>query len=393
MSDIQQTTKRNLKNIQQIGSPDEEDKIYIEKTAYDRIHREELQDKRVFVLMGHTECTGGRYTTFVEAAIPVVDIEFAQNIPKWNNHSWSEVFRDIKRGYESYIIVGWALDIRGMPPKVGMELEAVHREQFGGAHQVLFLLDSMERDEFFYVTCKNHLRQKQGFYIYYEPEYIRHVDVELEAMDRRERETMSDWRISDHIPDWRVDKEETTKERRTETREKPKYRQMLKQNEKKPQQRQSVSYVMSAAVVLLIGMIGVGAYRTRNQMYDLQNAINTISFQNQDTETGAKPQQETEDDSSTETSEVKNTETQSTETVSIPVDEVPGIEQKDVSGDAALAKPSEETAGYRVKKGDTLRSICRERYGSLDRLSELCSLNGISDPDAIYDGQILKMPQ
>ena len=129
-----------------------------------------------------------------------------------------EVFRDIKRAYESYIIVGWALDIKGMPPKISMELEAVHREQFGGAHQVLFLLDSMERDEFFYITCKNHLRQKQGFYIYYEPEYVRRVDVELETLDRNERENASDWRISDHIPDWRVDNEETTQERRMEKR-------------------------------------------------------------------------------------------------------------------------------------------------------------------------------
>lgn len=401
MGDIQQTTQRNLKNIQQIGSTDEEDKIYIEKSAYDRIHREELQDKRVFVLMGHTECTGGRYATFVEAAIPVVDIEFVQNIPRWNNHSWSEVFRDIKRTYESYIIVGWALDIKGMPPKISMELEAVHREQFGGAHQILFLLDSMERDEFFYITCKNHLRQKQGFYIYYEPEYVRRVDVELETLDRHERENASDWRISDHIPDWRVDNEETTQERRTEKREKPqtrerekpKYRQMLKESEKKPEQRQSVSYVMSAAVVLLIGIIGVGAYRTRNQMYDLQHAINTISFQKQDTEEAVKQQPETENRDNTDTSTQENTETKSTETMSIPVDEVPGIEQKEVSGDAALAKPSEEPVSYCVQKGDTLRSICRERYGNLDRISEICSLNGISDPDAIYDGQILKMPQ
>ena len=105
---------------------------------------------------------------------------------------------------------------------------------------------------------------------------------------------------------------------------------MLKQNEKKPVQRQSVSYVMSAAVVLLIGIIGVGAYRTRNQMYDLQHAINTISFQKQDTEEAVKQQPETENRDNTDTSTQENTETQSTETMSIPVDEVPGIEQKEI---------------------------------------------------------------
>ena len=126
MIDIVQNTERNLRNIQQIGSPDEEDKIYIEKKAYDRIHQDEFAEKRVFVMMGHTESADGKYTTFVEAAIPVREIEFYQNVPKWNNHSWSEVFQEIKRIYEDFIIVGWALDIKGMPPKINMEIGRAH---------------------------------------------------------------------------------------------------------------------------------------------------------------------------------------------------------------------------------------------------------------------------
>ena len=76
----------DLKNIRQIGSPTETDKIFIENNAYQRIHREEFPERRVFVLMGHTECAATGYSSYVEAVIPVWDIAFSQGIPVWNNH-------------------------------------------------------------------------------------------------------------------------------------------------------------------------------------------------------------------------------------------------------------------------------------------------------------------
>ena len=169
MIDIETGNERNLKNIRQIGTPSEEDRIYIENSAYQRVHDEDYAAKRVFIFMGHTECEKGRYTTFVEAAIPVRDLDFSQNVPQWNNHAWSDIFREIKRSYENSIIVGWALDIKGFVPRMTVELEQMHREQFGGAHQVLFLMDSMEGEEYFYLNKGSRLQQKEGFYIYFSP--------------------------------------------------------------------------------------------------------------------------------------------------------------------------------------------------------------------------------
>ena len=68
MIDIENAKERDLKNIRQIGNPTEDDKIYIENAAYARIHEEDYAQKRVFIFMGHTECSQGKYATFVEAA-------------------------------------------------------------------------------------------------------------------------------------------------------------------------------------------------------------------------------------------------------------------------------------------------------------------------------------
>ncbi len=51
------------------------------------------------------------------------------------------------------------------------------------------------------------------------------------------------------------------------------------------------------------------------------------------------------------------------------------------------------TVTYVVKKGDMLRAICRKHYGSLERIKEICELNGIADPDDIKVGQIILLPE
>ncbi len=50
-------------------------------------------------------------------------------------------------------------------------------------------------------------------------------------------------------------------------------------------------------------------------------------------------------------------------------------------------------AVYTIVKGDTLISICRAKYGSIDRIQEICELNQISDPDSIAVGQTILLPQ
>lgn len=47
---------------------------------------------------------------------------------------------------------------------------------------------------------------------------------------------------------------------------------------------------------------------------------------------------------------------------------------------------------YTVLKGDTLISICTQKYGSLDKLQEICELNGIANADNIQVGQTILLP-
>ena len=48
MIDIVTDKERNLKNLKQIGTPREENKIYIENFAYAKIKEKSYKEKRVF---------------------------------------------------------------------------------------------------------------------------------------------------------------------------------------------------------------------------------------------------------------------------------------------------------------------------------------------------------
>lgn len=55
--------------------------------------------------------------------------------------------------------------------------------------------------------------------------------------------------------------------------------------------------------------------------------------------------------------------------------------------------PTAELEAYTIKRGDTLIGICVKRYGSDTRVSEICSLNNIENPDDIKVGEKIFLPQ
>ena len=265
MIEIENGNNRNLKNVKQIGTPREENKIYIENITYNKIKEESYREKKVYVLMGHTERMGSRYATFIEAAILVRGIEFSGMVPMWNNGTWSEVFREIKRLYEDMIIVGWALDIKGMMPKLTPELERVHREHFGGVHQVLFLLDTLEGEETFYIYKENKLVSKDGFYIFHKA---------------RSKESIPITVLPENNPGFRKVEPEVDVEVAVSEEEQVKggrYRQLMHKESKPAKDNGNIGIAIAVAMLILV--IGVGIYENSGSIFWENNSLETNLLQ------------------------------------------------------------------------------------------------------------------
>lgn len=393
MIDIETGKEHNLKNIRQIGAPTEDDRIYIENAAYARIHEEDYAQRRAFIFMGHTECMQGKYTTFVEAAIPVHDLEFIQNTPRWSTHAWSDVFREIKRSYENSIIVGWALDIKGFAPRMTAELEVVHREQFGGAHQVLFLMDSIEGEEYFYLNKGNRLQQKEGFYIYYARELrkVQSAEVTVE-MPRRESVQV--------LP-------------QMEEQAKGRYRECAREKANQTGGHKATSYAMVAAIALLVIIGGAGIAQGRISLSGIEQAISAMSHKAGAQNDPAEVLVGSEIRETTESVQTQDGTQSWTETLNlVPIEELPAGDIKKVEPtqqhetqqqetqssqseqeeQQTSAKAAEDQKYYVVQEGDTLTGICKELYGSTDSVSELVKLNDMEDSDDIRVGQKLLLP-
>ena len=70
-----------------------------------------------------------------------------------------------------------------------------------------------------------------------------------------------------------------------------------------------------------------------------------------------------------------------------------GVEKVDAQ--VEVLNPEPEAVFYTVQKGDNLSKISKEFYGKSSRYREIFEANKpmLSDPDKIYPGQVLRIPQ
>ena len=278
-------------NVKQIGTPADEGRVYISEKAYKRIKTEGFKDKEVFVLMGHTESSGGRYATFVEAAIAVYDMEFDKNAPLWTNKVWSRVFAEIKKSYEELIIVGWAFRQEDFPAEPTPMLENIHREHFGGAHQLMFLLNRTEQEENFFIKKNNHLKKKTGFFVYYRMnEHCDSADSYNETDTCNKTYSYSNANNNNKIDSYSNADDNNKSSSRYEdsinvsfpeefgsiSKERGRYRKAMEAG-KEPRKGSFASVVMIAAIAVLIVLIGLKAGAGMSGTIDKKETLPAMS--------------------------------------------------------------------------------------------------------------------
>ena len=92
-----------------------------------------------------------------------------------------------------------------------------------------------------------------------------------------------------------------------------------------------------------------------------------------------------------------NTSTQmSTESTQIPSTQIPATEvTEEATASTSVMSEADiylQQGYYIVQSGDSLAGICQKIYHTSAMLEQICKLNNIENPDAIYAGQYLKLP-
>lgn len=426
-------TKENglPKEIRQIGNADVGDRIYLEEKVYQYLHRQTGwgepvfgEGRKVFVLLGKIENYAGQKCVFVESAIEIEEITYLDGVPVWNDKTWGYVFQRMKKFSEEMIVVGWAMDIRDSAPSLTDRLIGVHMTHFGGRHQLLFLMDSMEKEENFYCSRQGRLRRREGFYLYHDKKSLAAIEDEMPRADVTiEHATVETdlerifWEKESTMPEKEAAETEKKKENVGKFRE-----QTLEAEEKEKGFHFSPTYLLAAIALVLI----VAAYQNNSQMRKMSETIaqmNVAQTMFGDTEETEEPAQEKVEveklNSSLESQTQENTDTQAPDTQTA-ADAAQEEAQPAVTEQAAADAQEPESAGtaenaagtetaetavvseaqtylnqgyYIVQQGENLEGICLKIYQTTAMMDKICEANGIENSDEIYEGQYLTLPK
>jgi len=361
------------KSIKQIGEPREYKKIFIE----DFVHTYLLQYSAskghktgIAVLMGRSERSGGKRHLYIKGALPVEDITEKQGKYFFSEKLWGNIYQECEKYFPKQEIMGWFLSRPGFAVQQNITMEETHRTYFSGADKVLFVTEPVEGERAFFGFDGNRFARQSGYYIYYEKN---EQMVELIMDKNKEREQVS----SNEKPDVAM----------------ANFRKILKEKQEKTERRKKKAVSYGAKVVAaMVLFVGVVAFINQTDNFEITNQMmfpkkieeQTIEVSGNDVLVEELPG-DVEELSEENFEETEHLE----EMTQLPVMDEEMAEEPEVEETVTEIPAYKE---YIVQRGDTLAKISRDFYGTDGRISEICTLNNITDGDYIQAGEIILLP-
>lgn len=396
------------KNIRQIGTPAGNKRIYIEDyvvTYLNYIARPGSTHARGAILLGECKHSEVGDIIFISGAVDAQNIEFDMDESEFTQEAWTDIYDQVKEFFPDLSVVGWFLSRMGFSTAINDKIEKMHVDNFPGKNMVLYISDSLESDDAFYMYERGQLVKQRGYFIYY-----------------TKNEPMQSYIIKQRGG---VTEESDTEIKRKDEEVIRNYRQKNSRTQGSKQGGISLLYVASSFVVLAILAMGITVISNLDKMREMEISINRLELTAQDAttedyrETMATEESSTDGTTASEIAEPTSEDAseQTTENVANATEENvgAGTEQGNETTEAGNSGGSitpvedggEETISteqtlpamsdgnptyYLVKYGDTLSSIAYEQYGSIKYADDIAAANDMNVNDKIYDGQEIILP-
>lgn len=407
------------KNIRQIGENRGHQKIYIEDYAYTflkKISRNQEKSGKAAILFGKYHWLEGCSYLFIRSALEIQDQEVSAEHIVFSDKVWGQVYEDSRKYFPDQEIVGWFVSLPGFNMQMNEVLLKTHLNHFAGNDKALFVLEPGESEEAFFLYENNQLVRQPGYYIYYEKNDLMQSYMIEMSQNKSIEET-------EKVPDRAVvDFRKAVKEKREET-------------EKEPQETKTPwkNWVLGASAAAAILAVGVTFFQGYHKMARDFQQLSSDAEQNIESQMASTDQVEAtlipsatpegenllkEEEKAVDKLETEQTEkleevqkpekpeqpreTEKPEAAGEELEEKEKPEEEAAVPDGEASETEETSAGmqsggilqeYVIQRGDTMTSICKNKYGSIQRLDEICRLNGIAPDDIIYAGQKLMLPE
>ncbi|MGB8452680.1 MAG: LysM peptidoglycan-binding domain-containing protein [Anaerocolumna sp.] len=245
------------KNIRQVGNIGSRNKvIYVED--YVMTYIKQLSDKehsgcRITVLLGYYVSTEEIKNIFIKGAVEMVNTDFSGGIT-FSDEGWTSIYENIKKYFSEVEIVGWSLVGPEFFIESGEKVRKIHVDNFSGPDKVLLKMDSMEKEETFYLNENNQLVKQSGYYIYYEK------NEEMQNYMVENKEAVSDEKNYNDC---------TTR----------KIRNVIQEKKEVKDDRSVIRLLYAASTLLAIIVLVIAATMLDNydKMRNMETTLNTIS--------------------------------------------------------------------------------------------------------------------
>ena len=349
------------KNIRQIGLPEEKKKIYVEDyvvTYMNQLAETYANQQVAAILLGKYVKQKDTRLTFIHGAIglPVAKVE--DDRIAFDTRLWESIYEIIRKFFHSGEIVGWFLTRPGRSLGINEKITKIHVDHFPGKDKTLLLMDPLDKEEAFFIYEGGKLTRQQGYYIYYERnEEMQNYMVE-QRKDKGSEECLE-----------AADLDGGARFRRSEQK---KEREKMKLAGNKGSGKQSGKKRMAGTIVAALMLVTVGM-NVMDKLYIPADSTQTLSDQVWEETRTIKISEET-----------AVTELESEEALESVTEET------EMESASAMA---DQNIRYTVRKGDTLVNLSIGLYDTMEYVDLICELNGIDDPDLIYEGMVLELPE
>ena len=363
---------RRPKNIKQIGEVSSDKKIYIEDYAFTYINSiayNNPSDSQAGGLLGENQTDGDEKCVFIKGIIKAkLGTEVEEKGVYFNESVWNGIYSDVEKYFPDLSVVGWFAAIPEVTPERMMKLKKIHLDNFAGTMKTFYLIDTVEKEENFYLYENGELKKQKGYVCFYERNY----EMQEYMLERRERKSSEDG------PD-KVMKS---------------IRNIIREKEELHEQKKNARFMygVSTFMVIVILVIGINLMNNYQKMKKFDKSISSLMVQMSGNDTATQEEvvpvnkleggvYPTEAET---TSQTAGTGAVSTENVTVTAAQ-PVEEQ-------TVAATVNEVKTYTVKAGDTIMGICKKYYGDTSKCNEVIAYNNIKDENFLYIGQQIKLP-
>lgn len=367
--------------------------VYIEDYVYTYIYQFAAADytkESSAILIGQSYSDSKE--VLIKGIIPVA-MDKLQKDSEWIDMGIiDEVEENRKKYFEGQQIIGWMHMQPGYGTMLTMKEVREHQSVFEGSGTVCMLVDAINKIETLFIYEDDELKEQSGYCMYYE----RNEQMQQYMLDHPFSTTAKE-EIKDNVVS--------------------QFREIGKMRKEEYMQRKNLNLTVMIASVVLIVLTAVIV-----KMNDGKGKVTADDQVVSSNMVAAPKQNESEIDNELLHQNDEMQLTEGEEGVVLPKQEEAATEEMAVNQEAnnenvdentqAAAKDAKVDEGqteeaskeevrsekavydiYVVKAGDTLADICYAHYGSAERSAEVAAFNEMTNTNALYVGEELKMPK